>query len=218
MPGYLIWLNARLYEMKRLLKKTGTIYVHCDSHASHYIKIEMDKIFGYDQLLAQIIWHKNSGGIGRASFSKRHDVILQYSKTGNYYYDGKAVGDLREQEKGTFGGYFGIDENGREYREVRKAGKIYKYYMDEPRNPEDVWEVAQIPERDKLERIGYPTQKPIELLQRIVDSSCPPGGVVADFFMGGGTISVTPPRLFKAMASRHGRYPKLFIWRLQLLS
>jgi DNA modification methylase len=190
MPGYLIWLNARLYEMKRLLKKSGTIFVHCDWHASHYIKTDLDKIFGYDRLLAEIIWHKNSGGIGRTSFSKRHDIILQYSKTDDYYYDGKAVGDLREQEKGTFGGYFGVDEDGREYREVRKGGKVYKYYMDEPRNPEDVWEVAQIPERDKLERIGYPTQKPIELLQRIVNSPCPPGGVVADFFMGGGTTCV----------------------------
>jgi DNA modification methylase len=187
MPGYLVWLNARLWEMKRLLKPTGSIFVHLDWHAAHYVKVEMDKIFGYDRFLAEIVWHKNSGSIGKTSFSKRHDVILQYAKGEKYYYDGKAVGDLREQEKGTFGGYFGVDEDGREYREVRKAGKVYKYYMDEPRNPEDVWEVAQIPERDKVERIGYPTQKPIELLQRIIDSSCPPGGVVADFFMGGGT-------------------------------
>jgi DNA modification methylase len=190
MPGYLVWLNVRLFEMKRLLKPSGSIYVHLDWHASHYVKVEMDKVFGYDRFLAEIVWHKNSGGIGRTSFSKRHDVLLQYAKGDDYFYDGKAVGDLREKEKGTFGGYFGIDDDGREYREVRKAGKVYKYYMDEPRNPEDVWEVAQIPERDKLERVGYPTQKPIELLQRIVDSSCPPGGVVADFFAGGGTTCV----------------------------
>src|SRR5208282_1832099 len=137
MPGYLIWLNARLYEMKRLLKPTGSIFVHLDWHAAHYVKVEMDKIFGYDRFLSEIVWHKNSGSIGKTSFSKRHDVILQYAKGENYYYDGKAVGDLREQEKGTFGGYFDVDEDGREYREVRKAGKVYKYYMDEPRNPED---------------------------------------------------------------------------------
>jgi hypothetical protein len=61
MPGYLIWLNARLYEMKRLLKKTGSIYVHCDWHASHYIKVEMDKIFGYENFLNEIVWHYSAG-------------------------------------------------------------------------------------------------------------------------------------------------------------
>ena len=56
MPSYLAWLNARLYEMKRVLKNTGSIYVHCDWHASHYIKCEMDKIFGYENFLNEIIW------------------------------------------------------------------------------------------------------------------------------------------------------------------
>lgn len=197
MFSYLAWFNARLFEMKRVLKPTGSIYVHCDDHASHYIKTEMDKIFGYDHYLNEVVWHKNSGGIGRTSFSKRHDVILVYIKTENYFYDGKAIGELREQEKGTFGGYFGKDPDGREYREVRKAGKIYKYYMDEPRNPEDVWEVSQIPERDKTERLGYPTQKPEALLDRIIKASSKEGDIVADFFMGGGTTG--------AVALKNGR-------------
>lgn len=126
MFSYLAWLNARLFEMKRVLKSTGSIFVHCDDHASHYIKCELDKIFGYDHYLNEVIWHKNSGGIGRTSFSKRHDAIFLYVKSDKYFYDGKAIGELREQTKGTFGGYFGKDPDGREYREVRKAGKIYK--------------------------------------------------------------------------------------------
>lgn len=195
LPSYLVWLNARLWEMKRLLKETGSIYAHCDSHASHYIKCEMDKIFGYDNFINEIIWYKNSGGIGRNSYTKRHEIILLYGKTSDFYYDGKAIGDLRDQEEGTFGGYFGIDENGRKYREVRKAGKIYKYYMDEPRNPEDVWEVAQIPERNKSERIGYPTQKPEALLERIIKASSKEGDIVADFFMGGGTTLAVAQKL-----------------------
>ena len=77
----------------------------------------MDKVFGYDRFLAEIVWHKNSGGIGRTSFSKRHDVLLQYAKGDHHLYDGKALGDLREKEKGTFGGYFGVDDDGRDYRE-----------------------------------------------------------------------------------------------------
>ena len=62
MPGYLIWLNARLYEMKRLLKKTGSIYVHCDWHASHYIKVEMDKVFGNERFKNEIVWSYGLGG------------------------------------------------------------------------------------------------------------------------------------------------------------
>ena len=186
--SYLIWLNARLWEMRRVLKKTGSIYVHCDWHASHYIKSEMDKIFGYENFINEIIWYKNSGGIGRTGFSRRHDAFFLYSKSDNYFYNGKAIGELREQEVGTFGGYFGVDKDGRKYREVRKAGEIYKYYMDEPRNPEDVWEIPQIPERNKSERIGYPTQKPEELLERIIKASSEEGDIIADFFCGGGRL------------------------------
>ena len=84
MPGYVIWLNARLMEMKRLLKKTGSVFVHCDWHASHYIKLEMDKIFGYDNLINEIVWFYPFAGRSKTSFPKKHDTILWYSKTGNY--------------------------------------------------------------------------------------------------------------------------------------
>lgn len=195
MFSYLAWLNARLWEMKRVLKSTGSIYVHCDWHASHYIKTEMDKTFGYDNFLNEIIWYYTVGGIGRTTFSRKHDVLLLYTKTENYFYDGKAIGDLRSQEEGTFGGYFGADEDGRKYREVRKAGKVYKYYLDEPKNPDDVWVVDKIPERDKTERIGYPTQKPEKLLERIIKASSKEGDVVADFYIGGGTTGAVAMKL-----------------------
>jgi hypothetical protein len=78
MPGYLVWLNARLYEMKRLLKPTGSICVHLDWHASHYVKVEMDKVFGYDQFINEIVWHYQSGGRAKRFFSRKHDVILWY--------------------------------------------------------------------------------------------------------------------------------------------
>jgi len=193
--AYLTMMTVRLLELHRVLKKTGSLYLHCDPTASHYLKIVLDVIFGKKNFRNEIIWHKNSGGIGRTAFSKRHDTILFYSKSKEYYYNGKAIGELREQEKGTFGGYFGVDENGREYREVRKAGKVYKYYMDEPRNPEDVWEVSQIPERDKTERLGYPTQKPEALLERIIKASSNEGGWVLDPFCGCGTTVSVAERL-----------------------
>jgi adenine specific DNA methylase Mod len=76
MPGYLIWLNARLWEMKRLLKPTGSIYVHLDWHASHYVKIEMDKIFGSDNFLNEIAWCYSGGGRGKSTYAKKHDILL----------------------------------------------------------------------------------------------------------------------------------------------
>lgn len=190
--SYLVWLNARLWEMRRVLKKTGSIYVHCDWHASHYIKTEMDKIFGYDNFRNEVVWYYTVGGIGRTALSRKHDILFWYSKSKDYFYDGKAVGDLRTNEEGTFGGYFGTDKDGRKYREVRKAGKVYKYYLDEPKNPDDVWIVDKIPERDKTERIGYPTQKPEKLIERIINATSKEGELIADFFCGGSTtLAVT---------------------------
>lgn len=195
MMAYLVNMTTRLIPLRRILKLTGSIYLHCDPTASHYLKIIMDVIFGKENFLNEIIWYKNSGGIGRTAFSKRHDVILFYGRTKDYFYDGKAIGELREQEEGTFGGYFGVDEDGRKYREVRKAGKVYKYYMDEPRNPEDVWEISQIPERDKTERLGYPTQKPEALLERIIKASSKEEDWILDPFCGCGTTVAVAERL-----------------------
>jgi len=195
MLAYLTMMTVRLIELHRVLKKTGSIYLHCDPTASHYLKIVLDVIFGKKNFMNEIIWHKNSGGIGRGAFSKRHDTILVFNKTSDYFYDGKAIGDLREQNEGSFGGYFGIDKDGRKYREVRKAGKIYKYYMDEPRNPDDIWKVSQIPERDKTERLGYPTQKPEALLERIIKASSKEGDWILDPFCGCGTTVAVSEKL-----------------------
>jgi len=193
--AYLVMMTPRLRELHRVLKPTGSIYLHCDPSASHYLKVLMDQIFSKENFRNEVVWHKNSGGIGRTAFSKRHDTMLFYTKTKKYFYNGKAVGELREQNEGTFGGYFGTDANGRRYREVRKNGKIYKYFMDEPRNPEDVWEIPQIPERDTTERLGYPTQKPLKLLERIIKASSGKGDIVLDPFCGCGTAIITAQKL-----------------------
>jgi DNA modification methylase len=193
---YLIWFNARLWEMRRVLKSTGSIYVHCDWHASHYIKAEMDKIFGYENFTNEIVWYYSSGGgRGRRWLNRKHDVILTYGKTTNYFYNGLALGDKRTRDEGTFGGYFKTDPKGRRYQEVRAAGKIYKYYVDQPKNPDDVWVIPHIPQRDLTERIGYPTQKPEALLERIIKASSADNGIIADFFCGGGTTLAVAERL-----------------------
>ncbi len=191
MPGYLIWLNARLYEMKRLLKKTGTIYVHCDWHASHYIKAEMDKIFGYESFLNEIIWAYRTGGTSKNHFSKKHDIVLWYSKgdkkTFNQpkektYIPTLANRTFAKEELGAK-----IDDEGCENCGLK--GQWYKMSI-----MRDVWEIQPL-FRNSRERIGYPTQKPEELLERIINASSTETDVVADFFCGGGTTATVAQRL-----------------------
>lgn len=202
MFSYLAWLNARLWEMKRLLKPTGSIFVHCDWHASHYIKAELDKIFGYDAFLNEIIWHYESGGRATNFYSRKHDSILWYQKTAQYYFDGQAIGipknlcpscgttlekwnNLKKQ----------VDSDGRVYRSIKSAGKIYTYYDDEPVVPPNVWvDISHIQQKDP-QRLGYPTQKPEALLARLIKSASRPGDVVADVFMGGGTTGAVSLKL-----------------------
>lgn len=177
MFSYLAWLNARLFEMKRVLKPTGSIYVHCDWHASHYIKTEMDKIFGYENFQNEIVWYYQSGG-GRSKehFNRKHDILLWYSKTRDYKYN---IDKIRVSYKETsMYSKYGITSD---------AGKEYKPDVARGKNPDDVWEM-NILNPTAYERIGYPTQKPLEVLQRIVDAHSDPGDVVADFFMGGGSF------------------------------
>ena len=192
MPGYLIWLNARLYEMKRLLKKTGTIYIHCDWHASHYIKVEMDKVLGASNLINEIVWYYSQGGKSTQQFARKHDVLLWYRKTASFQFNATAVRmpftPHKQSKSGkNYGGRMGVDEDGREYVEKWGTGKkkLYRYYLDEGKVPEDVWTDIQSIQADAHERIGYPTQKPEILLERVVRASSGEGQMVADFFLRG---------------------------------
>lgn len=184
MPGYLIWLNARLYEMKRLLKKTGSIYVHCDWHASHYIKTELDKIFGHENFQNEIVWHYIMGASAKGRYGRKHDVILFYGKTNQYVFDLNAVRVPYNPET------------------IARAGRGLPRYQVDPKqleetgkNPGDVWTDIYSLQGNNVERIGYPTQKPESLLERIIKGGCPSDGVVADFFIGGGTTVAVAQRL-----------------------
>lgn len=193
LPSYLEWLNARLWEMARTLKDTGSIYVHCDWHASHYIKTEMDKIFGYENFRNEIIWNYTGNQQPRDCFPKKHDVLLYYAKSNktriNFLFEEYSEGTLRR--------YNHIDEEGRRYKLNRYGGKLVKAYMKkEGKRMPDVWNIPWVIPTSK-EAIGYPTQKPVALLERIIKASSNEGEVVADFFMGGGT---TP-----SVAQKQGR-------------
>ena len=216
LDGYLIWLNARLYEMKRMLKPTGSIYVHCDWHASHYIKVEMDKIFGYDNFRNEIVWCYKSRPQPKRVFGQKHDIILFYSKSNDYGFNWRDV--ARDLSPVTIAKYRLEDEQGRLYRlqgrgitdspirsakdvdprwEIERPDLVVRDYLDEKvgTSREDWWTDINILNQMANERIGYPTQKPEVLLERIVRASSEEGDVVADFFVGGGTTAAVAQRL-----------------------
>ncbi len=192
MPGYLVWLNARLYEMKRLLKKTGSIYVHCDWHASHYIKVEMDRIFGVENFNNEIVWHYyNKMSPVSKCFPRGHDVIMAYTKSRSMDFTFHKIEEPRDkpvkQLKRKFIGGKAIN--------VRDGNGEVQYQTKTTRRADDVWRISMLQPADKTERIGYPTQKPASLVERIIQASSNEGDVVADFFTGGGTTAAVAQRL-----------------------
>lgn len=202
MPGYLVWLNARLWEMKRLLKPTGSIYVHLDWHASHYVKVEMDKIFGAEFFRNEIVWRYSGWNKKLLShFERRHDIVLFYAKTDKSFFDAYCEPySSKEEYLKTRKQKLHIDENGREYTlDVRNGGsRRAKVFLEEAlqrgRPTDDVWNLDKLNNSDK-ESIGYPTQKPERLIERLIKSSSKEGDVCADFFCGGGTTPAVAQRL-----------------------
>lgn len=202
MYSYLAWLNARLWEMKRVLTKTGSIYVHCDWHASHYIKSELDKIFGYDHFINELLWCYDSGGRAKKFFSQKHDVIFWYSKGSVYTFNPERIGipkNICEKCGNELAKWNNLkkeaDADGRVFRTIKSNGKMYKYYDDEPTTPADYWlDISHLQQKDP-ERIGYPTQKPEKLLRRIIEAGTNENDVIADFFMGGGTTGAVALQL-----------------------
>jgi len=187
MPTYLAWLNARLWEMKRLLKSDGSIFVHLDWHACHYVKVELDKIFGYENLVDDIAWCYSGSNNTKKTLPKKHDTILHYAKSPNYKFNYK---EILVEPRSTARYY--TDQNGRKY--TKKDGKIY-YCKNDGKIPEDYWVDIQRLHHISSERIGYPTQKPEQLVERIVKMASDPGDVVADFFSGGGTTVAVAEKL-----------------------
>ena len=196
MPGYLIWLNARLYEMKRLLKPTGSIYVHCDWHASHYIKVEMDKIFGYDNFRREIIWDIQvlSGFKTRTqNYVRGHDTVLFYTVSPTFTFNPQRQPHRKEY----LDRFNKVDDEGRKYFDGRGNRRYLDDTVSKGKAVGDVWSdimsFQQIP--TAKEKIGYPTQKPEALLERVIKASSNEGDVVADFFGGGATTAVVAQKL-----------------------
>jgi DNA modification methylase len=183
--GYLEFLAPRLLHMHRVLKQSGTIYVHLDWHAAHYVKVFLDELFGYENFLNEIIWHYRTGGLSKRWFARKHDNILSYAKCkGRHTFNLLRGGAFRTEG-------MNFDEEGRPFKST-KSGRLY--FNPEGPAVTDVWDMPFL-STVALERSGYPSQKPLKLLERIISASSNAGDVVADFFCGSGTTLVAAKRL-----------------------
>lgn len=190
--AYLTMMAPRLVEMRRALKLTGSVFLHCDPTSSHYLKALLDAVFGPKNFRNEIIWHYNTGGKGRNTFLRKHDTILWYTRSDEYRF-------LRDQVAlprtiGTAHLRHGVDNDGREFYEdysPRKSGKQYRWYLDDGLTPMDVWTDIQALNPAARERQGYPTQKPEALLERIIKATTVEGDIILDPFCGCGTAVVT---------------------------
>ena len=191
---YIEWIKERVFELYRVLKDSGSIYLHCDGHASHYLKVMCDTIFGHNNFRNEIVWCYETAGKSKRQFSKKHDTILFYSKSSNWTFNIKEISIPRKRNKHM---RTGIDEQGREYEEKtdRKSGKIYRWYFDEGRLPLDYWVDIPFMNREESQRLGYPTQKPEALLERIIKASSNKNDLVLDSFCGCGTTIAVAQRL-----------------------
>ncbi|MCK6455050.1 MAG: site-specific DNA-methyltransferase [Phycisphaerae bacterium] len=181
---YLAFLHPHWPEFRRLLAPHGSLWVHLDWHAAHYVKIQLDTVFGYDNFLNEIIWHYRTGGVSRRWFGRKHDTILAYARTlGRHRFDVLRGGRYRTD---------GLNLDGhRPYKSTRR-GRLYFH----PAGPAltDVWDIPFL-STVSLERCGWPTQKPLALLERIISAATRPGDLVADFFCGSGTTLIAARRL-----------------------
>jgi len=194
MMAYLTYMAQRIIEMHRILKDTGSLYLHCDPTVSHYLKILLDFVFGKNNFRNEIVWCYSIGGKSKRTFGKKHDIIFFYSKSCHYTFIEKGASIARKPNSHM---KTDIDEMGRVYQEKidKKTGKRYIYYLDEGKIAEDYWTDIETLNREDKERTGYPTQKPLALLRRIILASSNEGNIVMDPFCGCATTCVAAQQL-----------------------
>ncbi len=205
MEAYLAWLEERLAAARECLSPEGTLWLHLDHRAVHEAKGVCDRVFGRDACLGEIIWVTGNGARGaRRGPGMTHQTMLVYAAGREFIWNARDP-SLREPYAPTsLAMHFReTDAGGRRFRERTLGGKTYRYYADEGRALGSVWSdcpamTANTPLRK--ETTGYPTQKPLALLDRIVRASSRKGGLVLDPFCGSGTTLVAAARLGRPFA------------------
>ena len=197
--SYLHFMYERLTLMRDLLVEGGSIYLHCDPTMSHYLKLLMDEVFGEDQFRNEIVWcYTGPGSPNMRQFNRKHDIILWYSKGDEWTFNPDAVRVLHKKPIGAGGTSAKWQKSEDEdLKERYRSGKI----------PETWWTKFSPVGRIKTELLGYPTQKPLALLERIIKTSSNESDIVLDPFCGSGTTAAAAEKLGrKWVTSDLGRY------------
>ena len=239
--SYLAMITPRLILMRELLSDTGSIYVHLDWHVGHYVKIVMDEIYGKDNFKNELIWLRDSAGKGAKGTSKQwsreNDHLMLFQKTEQSFFNQVYKDELTETQLRE---YIYSDPDGRKFKKVTlgdysqqsiermrgenliytsSSGREYKkYYLDEAKYPiGSNWiDIINLSKGQK-EKVGYDTQKPSKLLERIITASCPENGLVLDFFGGSGTTAAVAEKLGRRWITTDLGKPACMIMRKRLI-
>ena len=196
---FIEYLRRRLIVAKEILSDNGSIFIHLDERMSHYIRVVMDEVFGKNNFVSEIIWSFSRIGGNAQKFEKNHENIYWYSKKGEYIFN---KDDVRQPYEEKFLKTCKKDENGNLFytRGLGKDGdklnrKKVSYINPKGKSPSNVWNDIQYNPTAKSEKTGYPTQKPEELLKRIILATTNEGDLVMDFFAGSGTTAAVAEKL-----------------------
>ena len=192
--SYLNWMYENLMAIKSVMSDTASIYVHLDWHIGHYVKILMDEVFGEDNFVNEIVWHyynKMQGNVNR--FASNHDVIFFYKKSEQYFYE--PIKEKRDKATKQIKRVW--DKETQKLVNAKNENGNIIYIDTDEKTIDDVWRLSMLQPADKEEPVGYATQKPEALLERIIKASSTENMVVADFFGGSGVTA--------AVAAKTGR-------------
>jgi len=240
--SYLAMITPRLILMRELLSDTGSIYVHLDWHVGHYVKLVLDEVFGKENFRNEIFWRRDAAGKGAKGISRQwprtSDSLYFYTKSAHYTFEQQ----FNEPQELQIKEYRYQEPDGRKFKrttlgdytqasieKMRSEGLIYtsssgqeykKYYLDEARvTIDNFWTdiFGFGVKTSSKERVGYNTQKPSELLDRIIKASCPENGLVADFFGGSGTTAAVAEKLGRRWITTDLGKPACMIMRKRLI-
>ncbi|MDP2759129.1 MAG: DNA methyltransferase [Sideroxyarcus sp.] len=221
--SYLAMITPRLILMRELLSDSGSIYVHLDWHVGHYVKIVMDEIFGKNLFRNEIIWHYSGWNKQLlTSFEKRHDILFLYGKSDQQYFQSFfEMWESKEEYVKKRKQKVHVDDGGREYvLSDAGGGERIKRYLDDVMREgvvvDDVWHMDKL-NNSSNESVGYSTQKTEELLDRIIQASCPENGLVADFFGGSGTTAAVAEKLGRRWITTDLGKPACMVMRKRLI-
>ena len=191
--AFVDWLVPYLEHGRRVLAPTGSLFVHLDYRAVHYVKVALDRVFGRAHFVNEIVWCYAVGGKSRRGFGRKHDTILWYARGDDWAFYPDAI---RIPRRG--GSHMRVVRAGDEIvqeKTDKKTGRVYRYPVAAGKVPEDWWTDIETLNHSDRERIGWPSQKPERLVERMVRAVTRPGDLVVDWFSGSGTTAAVAQRL-----------------------